>query len=556
MSKTKNIYMVAIYLRLSRDDGDKAESDSIQNQRTLIKDYIQNDSSLYFVDEYVDDGYTGTNFDRPGFIKMMDDVQNKKIDCIIVKDLSRLGRNYIDTGRYIEKIFPMMGVRFISITDHYDSGNEKDSESNSIIIPFKNLLNDAYCRDISMKVRSQLDVRRKKGEHVGSFAIYGYVKDPDEKGKIIPDEPAAAIVRRMFNMCLEGYTVMSLAEKLNQEGVLSPFEYKNRAEKNYFVGFKPVDGGKWSDGIVRRILTDERYLGIMIQGKRKKINYRLKKIINVPKEEWIRVENTHEPLVSKEVFDLVQKLLKSKSYRSNKECLTLKPLSGMIKCADCGATMIVRYCSKTCANYKYFQCRIYNEHKGCKTHRISQDKVYKAVSEAVKKELQVLVDTQKIINEIEMLPLKNYNIQELDKQIDDLEKSINYYKDLTIRLYKDLHSGVVTKEEYDLMYSNFSQKIKEAKQSEERLFEKREKLLTSEYDLSPWIKTFKQIKNFDELQRKEVVQIIDKVLVYDKNRIEVIFYCQDELNVVLEYLERMKAEKKGEEKCVVSAIPE
>ena len=216
---------VAAYLRLSREDGDKQESDSIRNQRELITEYISRNKNLRFIGEYVDDGYSGTSFERPNFQRLMEDARTGKVNCIIVKDLSRLGRNYIETGRYIEQIFPLLGVRFISILDHYDSA-EKDSASDWLIVPFKNLINDAYARDISVKIRSQLDVKRKNGKFIGSFACYGYDKDPKDSNHIIIDPYAADIVRMIFRMKLSGCNQTGIAERLNKMGVLPPAAYK------------------------------------------------------------------------------------------------------------------------------------------------------------------------------------------------------------------------------------------------------------------------------------------------------------------------------------------
>lgn len=185
--KNKDI-RAAAYLRLSIEDGDKAESNSIGNQRELIRDFAAERPGLHLVEEYADDGYTGTNFERPGFKRMMEDIKSGKINCIIVKDLSRLGRNYIEMGKYLEQIFPMMGIRFIAINDNYDNANTESSDSDSIVVPFKNLLNDSYCRDISIKVRSQLDMKRRKGEFIGGYAIYGYCKDKRNKNRLVVDE--------------------------------------------------------------------------------------------------------------------------------------------------------------------------------------------------------------------------------------------------------------------------------------------------------------------------------------------------------------------------------
>ena len=216
--KNKDI-RAAAYLRLSIEDGDKAESNSIGNQRELIRDFAAERPGLHLVEEYADDGYTGTNFERPGFKRMMEDIKSGKINCIIVKDLSRLGRNYIEMGKYLEQIFPMMGIRFIAINDNYDNANTESSDSDSIVVPFKNLLNDSYCRDISIKVRSQLDMKRRKGEFIGGYAIYGYCKDKRNKNRLVVDEYAADIVRSIYRRKLEGMSAQAISEQLNSENI-------------------------------------------------------------------------------------------------------------------------------------------------------------------------------------------------------------------------------------------------------------------------------------------------------------------------------------------------
>ena len=300
--------LAADYLRLSREDGDKLESDSIRNQRSLINDFVKQHPEITLVDEYVDDGYSGTNFERPAFKRLIEDVKKKKINCIIVKDLSRLGRNYIETGRYLEKIFPFLGVRFIAVTDHYDSAAESD-DADQIIVPFKNLINDAYCRDISIKIRSQLDVKRKNGQFIGSFAGYGYQKDPENKNHLIIDEYAADIVRYIFNLKMDGYSSQRIAEKLNEMGVLPPMEYKRSCGMNYNSGFRSGAKPKWAVTTVNRILTNELYTGTMVQGKNRKINYKVKECRPVAEENWIRVEKTHEAIIAEEIFQYVQSLM-------------------------------------------------------------------------------------------------------------------------------------------------------------------------------------------------------------------------------------------------------
>lgn len=261
--RKKSTYAGCDYLRLSRDDGDKAESDSIHNQRELINDFLAKHPEIKKVQEYVDDGYSGTNFDRPNFKRMMAEIEKGRIDCVIVKDLSRLGRNYIEMGKYLERTFPMYGVRVIAINDNYDSANES-SDADQIVIPFKNLINDAYCRDLSMKIRSQLDVKRKNGQFIGSFATYGYMKDPENKNHLIIDEYAANVVRMIFNMKLEGYSAGTIAKHLNENRILTPMEYKRFCGLNFNAGFQISTNPVWHPNMVIRILKNEVYLGITV----------------------------------------------------------------------------------------------------------------------------------------------------------------------------------------------------------------------------------------------------------------------------------------------------
>ena len=240
-------YNCATYLRLSRSDGDQQESNSIKNQRALLNDYMGKHPELHKFDEYVDDGYSGTNFERPDFKRMMQDIEKRNVNCIIVKDLSRFGRNYIETGRYLERIFPFMGVRFIAINDHYDSAEENDDKGR-ILIPFNNLINDTYCRDISLRVRSHLDVKRKEGQFIGSFAGYGYRKDPKDKNHLIIDEYAAGIVQEIFKQKLNGMSSQRIASHLNELGVLPPNEYKRANGFNYTCGFQAGRIAQKTDG--------------------------------------------------------------------------------------------------------------------------------------------------------------------------------------------------------------------------------------------------------------------------------------------------------------------
>lgn len=284
-------YRTALYLRLSREDGDKTESDSIANQRTLLEAYAIDHPELCIVDEFVDDGYSGSNFERPAFQNLFRELEQGTINCILVKDLSRFGRNYIEVGRYLERIFPVMRVRLIAVTDNYDSQSAWKT-SDSIMVPMRNLLNDAYCRDISVKIKSQLAVKRKRGDFVGSFAAFGYRKDPANHTRLIVDELAAETVQDIFRWKISGMNNQGIADRLNAEKVPSPAARKLQSGAKLSLHFRKSDEPPWSAKAVDRILHNEVYTGKLVQGKTRRLDYRSKKKMNVPMRDWTIVDNT------------------------------------------------------------------------------------------------------------------------------------------------------------------------------------------------------------------------------------------------------------------------
>lgn len=296
------------YVRLSREDGDKEESNSVTGQKDLIRDFLSRHPELRECDMKVDDGYTGSNFDRPAFQKMMEAVRAGKINCIVVKDLSRFGRDHLEAGEYIERIFPFLGVRFIAINDHYDS-EHRNVESDELIIPFKNLINEAYCRDTSIKIRSQLEIKRKRGDFIGSFAVFGYLKDPDDKHRLVVDDFAADVVRDIFKWKLEGISAGDIADRLNAMGIPTPLDYKRRLGMRYTTKFRTKEESTWSAGMILRILKNPIYIGVLEQGKVTTPNYKVKKIVEKPRDEWAVVEDHHEAIIERFDFESVQKVL-------------------------------------------------------------------------------------------------------------------------------------------------------------------------------------------------------------------------------------------------------
>ncbi len=525
---------VGIYFRLSREDGDKLESDSIRNQRKLITEFLEKNPKMKLIKEYVDDGYSGTNFDRPDFIRMVNDAHAGRINCIVVKDLSRLGRNYIETGRYIEKIFPAMGIRLIALNDNYDSV-DKSSDESQIIVPFKNLINDAYCRDISLKIRSHLDVKRKSGQFIGSFALYGYEKDPANKNHLIIDEYAASIVERIFNMKLNGFGSARIAEKLNEQGIQPPFEYKRKCGLKFDSGFKSCDGAAWCEESVDRILKNEMYTGKMIQGKIRKVNYKVKKSLPTEKDEWICVEGTHEPIVSKERFELVQAIME-KDTRTPPDSDCVFPLSGYVKCGACNQNMVRRVVSGK-KKYVYYHCSTYKAGGNCTSHIVRHDKVESAVLSAIQQQIILLDKLETVLTQIDEQPGEQIAVLTLDRQLEKLKEDIEYYGGLMAKLYKDMVDGVVSRAEYNDLHERFARSRSGVEDTYNKLLEKKRLILSGQVHLQPWIENLKKYRNLTELSRSAVVSLVDKVVIQDSQNINVVFAFEDELQNMLKYVD-------------------
>ena len=525
------------YFRISREDGDKAESDSIKNQKIMVHEFATK-NNLQLVNEYVDDGYTGTNFNRPSFSKLMDDIRDNKVNCIIVKDLSRLGRNYIEMGKFISNIFPSLGVRLIAINDNYDSFDESNL-SNQIIVPFKNLINDAYCRDMSIKVRSQLDLKRKRGKFIGSFPLYGYEKDEKDHNHLVIDETAAKVVELIFNMKLDGYSTLHIIEKLTEMEIPTPLEYKRICGHNYNSGFRGTLNPKWSTTTINRILRNEMYTGTMIQGKRKKINYKVKKVVDMNEQDWIKVENTHEAIVPKELFDVVQKIMETDTRVSpNEENVYL--LSGLIKCGTCGQNMIRRMSSKNGKKYYYYYCSTYKNTGKCSSHNISEVKLYDAVFEVIQSTLSFLSDAYNLLKDMDGRPHDAIGVSLLNKQMESQAREINKYSELKVQLYMDMTDGIVSKEEFKDINGTFTSKIDNLRYSLRQNEKKKEKKLALNVNYIPWIQEFLQYQNVDKLDRRIVVSLIERVVVYEDNKLEVVFQHKEELEEILKVAKMLK----------------
>lgn len=535
MNQTK--FLAAMYLRLSRDDSDvgevtdrggsiKSESNSIGNQRELIRAYIHDHEDIELYDIYIDDGFSGSNFDRPEFKRMINDMEAGKVNCIIVKDLSRFGRDYIESGRYIQKIFPSLGVRFIAITDHFDSFHADAGES-GIVLPVKNFINDSYCRDISMKVKSQLEVKRKNGECIAAFAPYGYKKAEHDKNQLVVDEYAAEIVKKIYSWKMEGLAVSAIAGKLNALGILSPKEYKKSVGINFQSGFSGAGTSKWSGITVKRILTNEIYLGHLVQGKTEKINYKLKKSVEKPETEWIRVENTHEAIISEDNFQIVQNLLQVDSRISpilEKNSL----FSGLLFCGDCGEQMIRRVNRYKGKQKIYYICSTKNRGEGCTRHSIQEDALVSLVMEAVKKYANCFLEEKILFEKSLELEANFESIVHYDREIERLRKEQDKYYSLCTALHEDLRKEVVTKEEFERLHGEFQRKAVEYDEARKKQEATIKKMFKTGVLSAGRLKAMQDVVELKEIDRYTLSSMVKKISVYENQRIEIEFNFENQ----------------------------
>ena len=537
-------YHAAIYLRLSQEDGDisvsdKNESNSISTQRDLIQAFLRKQADILYEAEFCDDGYTGTNFDRPGFTDMMKAVREKRVDCIIVKDLSRFGRDYIESGKYIQKIFPMLGVRFIAINDGYDSA-DTENQSNDFVLPFKNLINDSYCRDISIKSRSNLEVKRRNGEFVGNFAVFGYMRSPDDKHKLIVDEEAAVVVRNIFNWKQEGWNAQQIANHLNKLRFPSPMEYKKKCGHNYRTSFKTKTVAQWSAVAVLRILKNPVYTGVLEQGKTTTPNYKVKTRIVKDESKWARVENAHEAIITPAQFELVQTVLGLDTCRAEGQD-EIYPFSGMIYCADCQSPMIHRTATACGKKYQYYMCSGNKRDKdSCTTHNIKCELVEKVVLATVQAHISMAIDIDNAMKRVEALDWEKREIRKIDAQISAMELDVEKFNNIKMELYEDLKSDLITKEEYHSFKNDYDIRIQSIRQQIAGLVSQRNAVEGGLTSVQGWFAQFRKYENIEKLTRLTIVSLIERVEINENKDIHVKFRHADQFTAALEYLQMQR----------------
>ena len=532
------IWNATLYLRLSRDDGDKEESNSITGQRELLRDFIRNRPELREYAVRIDDGFTGSNFERTKKKKMMEDVKEGRTNCIIVKDLSRFGRNYLDAGEYIEKIFPFLGVRFIAVNDNYDSLGEK-SASDDLVIPFKNLINEAYCRDISVKVRTQLEIKRKSGQYIGAFAVYGYMKDETDKNRLIVDEYAADIVRDIFSWKLDGMSPQDIAVRLNQSGILSPMEYKKSLGMRFATSFKANAQAAWSANSVLRILKNPVYIGVLTQGKETTPSYKVRKRIIKPEDEWTVIPDSHEPIIRREDFESVQKVLTLDTRRSPNDS-NVQLFSGMVFCGECGASMVRKTVPSGNKKYVYYVCSAHKQDKSCASHGMRDTALEEVVLETVKQYIRDVIDLDDILSMTDTAPLRTAEAQKVQRQLDKKRSEHERLQKLLMSLYENLADGIIDRDEYAKLKQNYAGRAAECEKQMDALKESIVQIKEQGGEHREWMMRFRKHQNITELERSIAVALIDRILIYKDNRVEVHFRFEDEFAWQMDILRRLQ----------------
>ena len=530
------LWKPALYIRLSREDGDREESNSIASQRELLTEFTDAQADMTAPRLYTDDGYTGTDFDRPDFQRMLVDLRAGIVNCVIVKDLSRFGRNYVGVGEYLEHVFPLLNVRFISVSDSVDSYLDPRSVNN-LVVPFKNIINDEYCRDISNKVRASLDLKRRQGKFIGSFASYGYRKDPDDHSRLLVDETAAAVVRDIFDWFIGGTSVLGIARRLNAMGVPNPSAYKRQQGMNYRHPASDKLDGLWPDSSVRRILRNPLYTGTMVQGKNRVKSYKLHISETVPEDEWITVEQTHEAIISGELFDKAQALFE-RDTRTAPTCKQVYLFSGFLRCADCGKAMNRKQISQPYGSYHYYICSTFKkQHSGaCTKHTIRSDRLEQAVLETLRSQIALAVEMDELIAEINQSGTRSRSAAHLLEEQSQLKTERERVEQLQLSLYPDWKAGDISREEYHRLKAQFEQQQAKLDTHLAALQTRINEVQNGVDETNSFLSQFVKYRSLQALTREAVVELIDMIYVHEGGRITIKFKFSDAYAAAKDYI--------------------
>lgn len=551
LQEEQNIYHTAGYIRLSIEDSGKTDGYSLENQEKLVRDYIADQQDMRLYRLYIDNGATGTVFQRPAFDEMMQDMKDGKINCIVVKDLSRLGRNYLEAGNYLEQIFPFFRVRFISITDGYDS-NSPDVTDESLIIPLKNIINEGYAKDISLKITTSFESRKKQGQFMGRYPVYGYLKDPENKNHLIVNPETCGIVKRIFQMRDSGMALGAIASQLNEEGIPSPARYL------WIKGLSKEERHKdsyWDRINVKRLLTNKMYLGMLVYGKERTSFAKGIKRQRVPESEWKYVPNAHEAIIDQELFDSVQRKLEGAKQDFlnmtgiNEDYQPENLFRGRIHCSDCGRAMKMTKFVTTRKDgsidcYALYECcrrkQLYD--LSCPQRSIRKAVVDQTVEEAIRFHIRTFLDTEQVIAKLNRSPKGRAAASDIQNRIREKQRRIAKIEQLSTGIYEDYREGILNEEEYLALRSRYGEE-------KEGLLKEVDALMLAEteheadyHSTGSLADIVRKYAEFPELNREIVEAVIADIQVHTDSHLAITFAFEDEFQRLMDMAEQRRRE--------------
>lgn len=548
-SEPAKLYNVAIYARLSVEDNGKG-SDSIESQIEYLEAFIANDPTMRKVAVFIDNGFTGTNFMRPEFQRMIEAARHGDINCIVVKDLSRLGRNYVETGEFLEKVCPFIGLRFIAVNDHYDS--EMASANSQLVASLSNIINDFYAKDISRKVYSAIKAKMENGEYIGSWEKYGYLKDPEDKNRLIVNPETAPIVQQIFGWRSEGISYMGINKRLNEMGIPSPGQYK--ADRGIVTNNNQKERRiLWKKHIITDILKDITYLGHMAQRKNTQCLYKGIPLSHVNEEDWIIVHHTHEPIISQELFDRVQEINRAAAEKAKANSGKYDHLpkakniyGAKLVCADCGARMKLyrSFSRKKDKVYFTFNCPTYGEHgtTGCNSKAKRKADLDEAVFEAIRKQMDVFMDTAHMLQSLlaqkqamHKSPVRKKTEASITNKVANLRSAIS-------TLYVDLKDGLLTDAEYLMQKKRYQAQIAELEHTLGSLNQDQEDTEEQLIGTKQWAAIVEAYSNAAELSEELLNACVDLIKVHADGSLEISFNYIQEFRELLDTTQRLKEE--------------
>ena len=535
-------WRAALYIRLSRDDGDKPESDSVTNQREILKEHLKLHPDILLHDIYIDDGWSGTSFNRPGFQRMMEDIYAGLVNCVIVKDLSRFCRNASEGGQYLDNIFVRHRVRFIAINNGLDTASGAMNAATQLIsVGVTNVINESVAATTSVNVRGTLNVNRQQGKFIGSFAAYGYRKDPDDHHRLLIDPETAPIVRLIFQRFLAGCSILGIAKELNAMGIPNPSAYKRSKGYKYRHPAGEQNDGLWPDSSVRRILRNEVYIGNMVQGKNTTISYKIRQCRAVPKEDWIRVEGTHEAIIDRETFEKAQALF-NRHIRTPPKSSQVLLLSGLVRCGHCGRIMSRKTNRHPYGTYHYYRCTTHNrmDKDRCTGQTMRSDRLEKAVLVFLQTMADVSVEYEALLEQLRGSSRRKAESDHLTLALQQQQTQREKCHRMMVELYPDYKSGILSREEYLTLKAELQTRLEGLDSAIEKL-----RRTAGELDGDPareneFFAHFRKYRSFTGLTRPMLTELVREIRVYEGARVEIVLNFQDELQALTEYLERSR----------------